>query len=188
MNTKNHVTPPGLSSLGRGWSSFGSLPSRLARTLTLFGIACSLVRPVFDARADEAQSTQVLTPAEAAARAGEVCSVTFKVKTAVRVTDITDKANHRPSEVLLVDVPNNDTATTPVERANIIVQFPVSSLAAFQVKNMDELARKFDAKTLVVKGKVETEPHPFKRDNKGKNQPRPRITVTDPKQIQATPQ
>lgn len=122
--------------------------------------------------------------AEAAIRnVGEVRSVAFQVKTAARVTDITDKHNPRPLEVLLTDALNDEVKATPVERAGIIVRIPVASLEAFEAADMDDLARRYEGNKVVVTGKIETEPHPFRHDAKGRNQLRPVITVTEPGQI-----
>lgn len=124
-----------------------------------------------------------LTPEMALQKAGEVRSVAFQVKTAARVTDITDQHNPRPLEVLLTDALNDEVKATPVERAGIIVRIPVSSLEAFEAADMDDLARRYEGNKVVVTGKIETEPHPFRHDAKGRNQLRPVITVTEPGQI-----
>ena len=52
---------------------------------------------------------------------------------------------------------------------------------------MDDLARRFEDNAVIVTGVVETEPRPFRRDNRGENLLRPRITVTDPSQIEIVP-
>ena len=124
----------------------------------------------------------LLTAKQAARKAGEICSVAFRVETAARVTDITDKQNQRPLELLLTDARNDDCATA-IELAGIIVRIPVSALAAFSAADMNELAQRFEGRSVLVTAKVEVEPHPFRHDATGKNHPRPIITVTDPSQI-----
>jgi hypothetical protein len=124
-----------------------------------------------------------LTPEQAARRTNETCTVEFKVETVVRVQDITEWGVQKPLEVLLVDARNGDQHTTPTERAGIIVRIPDSAREHFNARNLDELARRFEGKTVTVTGKVQVEPHPLRHDGQGNNQPRGRITVTDPAQI-----
>jgi len=123
------------------------------------------------------------TAAAAVRKAGQIGSVAFQVKTVARVTNITDKHNPQPLEILLTDAVNDETRTTPVERAGVIVRIPVSSLPAFAATNLEELARRFEGNKIIVTGMVATEPHPFRHDAQGRNQLRPVITVTDPGQI-----
>lgn len=132
----------------------------------------------------ESASGEPPLSAEAAVRkAGEVRSVAFQVKTAARVTNITDKHNPQPLEVLLTDALNDEVKATPVERAGVIVRIPVSSLEAFAATDMDDLARRYEGHKVVVTGKIETEPHPFRHDAEGRKQLRPVITVTEPGHI-----
>jgi hypothetical protein len=132
---------------------------------------------------ESASGEPPLTAEAAVRKAGEVHSVAFQVKTAARVTDITDKQNPRPLEILLTDVLNDELKATPVERAGIIVRIPGSSLEAFAATDMDDLARRYEGHKIVVTGKIETEPHPFRHDAAGRNQLRPVITVTEPGHI-----
>lgn len=132
----------------------------------------------------ESASGEPPLTAEAAIRnVGEVRSVAFQVKTAARVTDITDKHNPRPLEILLTDALNDEVKSTPVERAGIIVRIPVSSLEAFEAADINDLARRYEGNKVVVTGKIETEPHPFRHDATGQNKLRPVITVTEPGHI-----
>jgi protein SCO1/2 len=130
-----------------------------------------------------AVSSTPITPAQAVLKPGEVCTISLKVETATRVTDITDKRNPQALELLLVDARNDDIDTTPTERASVIVRIPEAALSAFAAVNLDELARRFESQNIFVTGKVAVEPHPLRHDATGKNQLRPVITVTDPKQI-----
>jgi len=130
-----------------------------------------------------AVSSAPITPAQAVLKPGEVCTISLKVETATRVTDITDKRNPQPLELLLVDARNDDIDTTPTERANVIVRIPESALSAFAAVNLDALARRFERQNVLVTGKVAVEPHPLRHDATGKNQLRPVITITDPNQI-----
>jgi protein SCO1 len=125
-----------------------------------------------------------LTPEQAARQPGKTCTVAFKVQTAARVTDITERESQRPLEVLLADARNDDVHASPVERAGIIVRIPVTALEKFGAHNLDELARRFEGKSVAVTGKVEVEPHPFRHDNRGAKLSRPNIIVTEPAQIQ----
>jgi cytochrome oxidase Cu insertion factor (SCO1/SenC/PrrC family) len=129
-------------------------------------------------------STARITPEQAARQPGKTCTVAFKVETAARVTDITERESQRPLEVLLADARNDDGHASPVERAGIIVRIPVTALEKFGAHNLDELARRFEGKSVAVTGKVEVEPHPFRHDNRGANLSRPNIIVTEPAQIQ----
>jgi len=131
---------------------------------------------------ESSPSQPPLTPAQAARKSGERCTVAFKVESTARVSDITDRDNHRPLEVLLTDT-RNDDGVSPTERAGILVRIPVSALAAFAVADLNELAQRFEGQSVLVTGKVEAEPHPLRRDAKGENLPRPIITITDTSQI-----
>lgn len=124
-----------------------------------------------------------LSAAAAVRKAGQIGSVAFQVKTAARVTNITDKHNPQPLEVLLTDALNDEVKATPIERASVIARIPVSALEAFGAADMDELARRFEGNKVIVTGMVATEPHPFRHDAQGRSQLRPVITVTDPGQI-----
>jgi hypothetical protein len=96
------------------------------------------------------------------------------------VTDITGPKAHLPHEIVLVDVRNDDARSTPVERAGIIVSIPHSALDRFGARS---LADRYDRKTVVVTGMVETEPHPFGSDARGEAQLGPKICIADPMQI-----
>lgn len=124
-----------------------------------------------------------LTPEQAARKPGETCTVSFKVETAARITDITDRENPRQHELILVDARNDDTQATPIERAGIIVRVPESVLEKFGTKSLDALARRFEGRTVIITGKVEVEAHPFHHDARGESRPRPTISVVDPAQI-----
>jgi len=128
-------------------------------------------------------SSAPITPAQAVLKPGETCTIAYKVETAARVTDITDKQNPQPFEVLLVDARNDDIHTTPTERAGVIVRIPESALNAFAAVNQDELARRFEGQNVRVTGEVAVEPHPLRHDATGNNQLRPVITITSPSQI-----
>jgi len=123
-----------------------------------------------------------LSPAQAAQRPGQVSTVAFPAETVVRVTDITDKTNSQPLEVLLTDA-RNDGRATATERASIIVRIPKASFGAFGTASMDTLARRFEGQGVIVTGQVEVEPHPFRHDANGESLPRPVLTITDPGQI-----
>jgi protein SCO1/2 len=131
---------------------------------------------------ESSPSQPPLTPAQAARKAGESCTVAFTVESTACVTDITDRDNQRPLEVLLTDA-RNDDSVAPTERAGIIVRIPVLALKAFDAADMNELAQRFQGRNVLVTSKVESEPHPLRHDSKGDNLPRPRITITDPNQI-----
>jgi protein SCO1/2 len=138
---------------------------------------------------ERAQSNgKPLTPAEAARRNGEIAEVSFKVETAARVTDITDRENHRPHGVDLVDTRNDSERATPTERAGITVNIPATALASFKAKNLDELAKRYEGRTITVTGRIVTEPHPFRHDSQGNNELRPKITVVDPAYIRIAQQ
>lgn len=122
-----------------------------------------------------------LTPAEIAHRQSEMCTVKFKVETAVPVTDTTDGA--KPLEVQLVDARNDDENVEPTLRAGIVVRIPATARERFGAADLQDLVNRFQNKIVVVTGKVETEPHPVRRDARGNQVPRPTITVTDPNQI-----
>jgi protein SCO1/2 len=128
--------------------------------------------------------TAPLTPEQAARKTGETHTVQFQVGTTVRVTDITDRENQRPYEVLLVDARNGDDPASPVERAGIVVRIPVTALEIFAAADMEQLASRFEGKTVTVTGRIEPEPHPFRHDAQGKSEPQARLTVTRPEQIQ----
>jgi hypothetical protein len=100
----------------------------------------------------------------------------------VRVTDITEKENHRPLEVL-VDTRNDDPEVDPVDRAGIVVSVPVELARQFGAADLESLGCHFDGTTVSVTGKVTVEPHPLQRDGEGKNRPRARIAVSDPAQV-----
>lgn len=132
---------------------------------------------------ESSPSQPPLTPTQAARKSGESCTVAFKVESTACVTDITDQDNQRPLEVLLTDARNDDHRATPVERTGIKVRIPVLALKAFGAADMNELAKHFQGRNVLVTGEVEVEPHPFRHDAKGDNLPRPIITITDPSQI-----
>ena len=159
--------------------SYGLLDPRLVMTDVR-----TLIMESATTKAMTAAREEPLTPAEAARKAGGICATKFRVETAVRVTDITDRMHQSPLEVLLVDARNDEVDTTPTERASIIVRIPATALETFAAPNMNDLARRFEGNAVMVTGTVETEPHPFRRDNRGENLLRPKITVTEPSQIE----
>jgi hypothetical protein len=128
-------------------------------------------------------SSAPITPAQAVSKPGAVCTMALKVETAVRVTDISDKHRPQPLELLLVNARNDDIATTPTERASVIVRIPKSALREFAAVSLDDLARRFESQDVLVTGEVTVEPHPFRHDANGNHLLRPVITVTEPSQI-----
>jgi len=136
-----------------------------------------------DVRTLMLESPPALTPAEAVNHPGETVKVSFKVESAAHVTDITDRDDPQPVEVLLLDGRNDGGPATPSELASVVVQIPVTAFGEFEARDAAELVRRFSGKTVTVAGEVRTEPHPLRHGGEGRAQSRVRMVVTDPSQI-----
>lgn len=129
-------------------------------------------------------SQRPLTPEEALARPGETATVAFRVRSAARVTNLTDPARPVAEGVLLVDAENGDFTRTPVERARVIVEIPATALEAFGLNELDALAKQYEGRDVAVTGRVAVESSRVETARGPARGPeRVRITVHRPDQI-----